>query len=60
MISHVLLGLGQQHMTIDDHIIVLLKKKGPYFEGFWVSGTSSSDGGVHSTRGYCTRQCINV
>ncbi len=60
MISRVLLGLGQQHMTVDDHATALFKTKGLHFERFWVSRASSSDGSVHSARGYYNRQCTNV
>ncbi len=60
MISHVFLGLAQQQMIVDDHATALFKSKGPHFEGFWVFGTSFSDGSGNSIRGYCCRQCANV
>ncbi len=46
--------------NVDDRSAALLKSKGPRFEGFWVSGASSSDGGAHSAKGYCSRQRAGV
>ncbi len=60
MRSHVLLGLGRQETTVDDRAAALLKTKGPRFEGFWVSGASSRDGGAHSARSYCSRRRARV
>ncbi len=46
--------------NVDDRSAALLKTKGHRFEGFWVSGASSSDGGAQSAKGYCSRQHAGV
>jgi hypothetical protein len=47
-------------MIVNDCAIVLLKTKGPHFEGFWVSRASSNDGNALSTSGYYSRRRIDV
>ncbi len=45
-------------LNVDDRTTTLFKTKGPHFEGFWVFGASSNNGGVHPAKGYCNRLLV--